>query len=240
MEQILNWTPRHDAYCLEHGIKPCAKLLWQWLVSKSSASEQEPDLAEFNAWIEKHRNKGGYHRDTLKKAFEQLIDCNVVEPLKRFTWRIWRIKLRPINLLVNPPLPRKKSHICDSDRDLDTSNPQSVEDNGIAAAASSPETSPPSEILDLAGSNGISYRPGEAGEVLKHSLEEVLQAIAHFHRRGGLLKIANPQGWLIECLRRRWWEDAIDYYSANSPIAARQTNDWLIRGSKLGDRHEQV
>ena len=221
------WTDKHDAYCLEHRIAPSAKLLWQWLVSRSEAPEQEPDLAEFNGWVEKHRGDS-YHRDTLKRALSQLIDCKVVTPLKKFTWRIWRFVLRPIALIASPPIPRKNSHNRDEMRDPCHSNSQSVVAEDIAAAAISN-----SEILGICEQAGIPFRPDEAKNVVSESVEDVRCALVHFWRRGGREKIENPQGWLIECLRRRWWEDVADYYSAHSPIARRQTLEWERSGLLL-------
>lgn len=220
------WTDKHDAYCLEHRIAPSAKLLWQWLLSRSEALEQEPDLAEFNDWIGKHRGET-YHRDTLKRALAQLINCKIVTPLKRFSWRIWRFVLRPIALITTPPMPRKNSHNRDEMRDPQPSNPQSAVREDLAAAASD------SEILETCEQVGIPFRPSEAGNLLKNSINDVLLAIAHFWCRGGHEKIENPQGWLIECLRRRWWEDAADYYSAHSPIAIRQALEWESAGHPL-------
>lgn len=220
------WTDKHDAYCLEHRIAPSAKLLWQWLVFRSEAPEQEPDLAEFNDWIGRHRGET-YHRDTLKRALSQLIDCKIVIPLKRFSWRIWRFVLRPISLISSPPVPRKNSHIRDEMRDPYHSNPQSVVGEGIAAAASN------SEILTVCEDAGIPFRKSEAGNLLKNPISDVERAIAHFWCRGGHDKIENPQGWLIECLRRRWWEGENEYYSAHSPIAKRQALEWQKAGCLL-------
>lgn len=232
------WTDKHDAYCLKHGITPSAKQLLQWLVSRSEAPEQEPDLAEFNAWVEKHRGKG-YHRDTLKRAIATLIECKIVTPLKKFSWRIWRLILRPIGLISSPPNLRKKSRLQDCDRDPEASNPQSADAVALAAAVSNLDLSElDSEVLETCSEAGIPFRSDEAGNVLKHSIDEVREAIAHFRRRGGHDKIENPQGWLIECLRRRWWEDATNYYSAHSPIAKRQTQEWIKAGRSVGERRE--
>ncbi|MBW4477866.1 MAG: hypothetical protein KME54_13595 [Tolypothrix brevis GSE-NOS-MK-07-07A] len=40
------WTDKYDAYCLEHGLTPSAKLLWQWLVYQGENQELEPELKE--------------------------------------------------------------------------------------------------------------------------------------------------------------------------------------------------
>lgn len=153
---------------------------------------------------------------------------------------MWRWVLRPINLLVEPIVKpqRQNSQKMEESPNPEASNPQSTNDNALAAAASNPDLcSSQSEILSICSEAGIDYRPTEAGNVFSHPISEVRQAIAHFWRRGGHEKISNPQGWLIECLRRRWWEDATDvgsYYSANSPIANRLLQQWSNAGCPLG------
>jgi hypothetical protein len=53
----MNWTQKHDQFCLENKLTPTAKLLWQWLVHNYKTEEViEPELElEFNAWIKKRK-----------------------------------------------------------------------------------------------------------------------------------------------------------------------------------------
>ncbi|WP_298908726.1 hypothetical protein [uncultured Nostoc sp.] len=66
-KNALPWTEAHEAYCYQHHIPPAAKSLWQWLMRHGQiASEIEPDLSEFNAWVAKNRGKP-YAHNYLKK-----------------------------------------------------------------------------------------------------------------------------------------------------------------------------
>ncbi len=122
---------------------------------------------------------------------------------------------------------------------MQASNPQSADAVVLAAAASNTDVfESESEILETCKEAGIPFHPNEAGNVLKHSINEVREAVAHFWRRGGHDKIENPQGWLIECLRRQWWKDVTDYYSAHSLIAKRQMQEWIKAGRPLGQCRE--
>lgn len=87
------WTDKHDEFCLENSLTPCAKLLWQWILRQK---DDEPDLKEFNNWVEDHRNKP-YCRLTIKAAFNQLVECRVVKLVKQFTWHLVRIVTRAID-----------------------------------------------------------------------------------------------------------------------------------------------
>lgn len=230
---IGTWTDKHNAFCLQERLPASTRALWQWLLEQrqEGSSEIEFDLKDFNKWVEKKR---GYPLDvkTLKYARDRLIECGVVSWFKQFTWSIWRWVIKPINLLVYPVVKpqRKDSYKKEETPDPDASNPQSVADDALAAAASNSEA----EILETCSEAQIPFRRSEAGNLLSHSVAEVRSAIAHFWCRGGHEKIKNPQGWLIECLRRCWWEDASDYYSPCSPIARRQSEEWEKGGRSLG------
>jgi hypothetical protein len=117
------WTDKYDAYCLEHGLTPSAKLLWQWLVYQGENQELEPELKEeFNQWVGKKRGKP-YDPKTLKTAIKQLSDCAVINILREFSWKVYRIFLRPLEWLT----PKKKSRNPAQISNLDPSNSTSVE-----------------------------------------------------------------------------------------------------------------
>jgi len=215
------WTDKHNAICLKKRLSPSAKLLWQWLVEEGEG-EREPDLKDFNTWVQKHRGSP-YHRDTLKIAWNQLIDAEVIIPEKKFTWRIWRVVVRSLESLF-PKKPRKNvkrktSKAVENPRDLDSSN-ACVGESGVQAAAANNISSldligqlPEEEIKDLEENlnqcdrAGIQFDAKDAAEILtSYDPEELRQAIALFEKRGGHQRIKNPEGFIRRCLERGWWE----------------------------------
>lgn len=200
--QNTQWTEAHDAYCLENKITPAAKLLWQWLIRQGIGDEQEPDLKEFNQWVEKHRGKG-YTRPTLKDALAQLVDCRVVQIVKQFTWRIVRIVTRPLDWLNPKKNLRHRHQNCD----LHPSNPQSADDTPNSSSNSSIDTASREEIIEVCAEAGIFYHPDKPAKVFSYSLDDVLLAIDVYKLRSAQERIRNPQGWLIDCLEWRYWED---------------------------------
>ncbi|WP_427159416.1 hypothetical protein ACQFX9_25855 [Aliinostoc sp. HNIBRCY26] len=200
--QNTQWTEAHDAYCLENKITPAAKLLWQWLIRQGIGDEIEPDLKEFNHWVEKHRGKP-YHRDTLKDALSQLISCRVVQLAKQFTWNIVRIITRPLDWLK----PRKNSSTHNKNCDSPPSNPQSADDTHNSSSIPSIDTASRQEILAVCAENGIFYHPDKPAKIFNYSLDDVLLAISVYKLRSHQERIRNPQGWLIDCLEWRYWED---------------------------------
>ncbi|MDJ0800180.1 MAG: hypothetical protein QNJ51_25800 [Calothrix sp. MO_167.B12] len=206
---IPQWTKRHDAFCLENKITPSAKLLWQWLIRQGIGTETEPDLAEFNTWVKRHRGKG-YSRPTLKSALALLIDLRVIRLVKRFTWRIVRIVTRPLEWLK----PKKN---CRSRNKTSTSPPSNHKFVEQGVCSSSNNSLSEERVLEMESvlseceSAGIPFDPAKSPEILEYSLEEVRDAIALFEQRGGYQKdyrgrpkIANPQGWLLSCIRNGW------------------------------------
>lgn len=196
------WSQKHEEFCLANRIPPAAKLLWQWLISQGQCEETEPDLSEFNDWVKKHRGKG-YSRPTLKNALAKLISCGVVSLIRQYTWKIVKIITRPLEWLQPKKNLQKQNEIYASQ----TSNPQFTENQVNSSSSSYNDAGTKEEILEICNGAGISFNPNKPAKIFSYSLEDIKQAIAMFHLRGGHEKHFNPQGWLITCLELRFWED---------------------------------
>jgi hypothetical protein len=64
------------------------------------------------------------------------------------------------------------------------------------------------KVLDACEAAGIVFNPIKSPEILQYCLEEVQLAIELFQQRGGHQKIKNAQGWLLQCLRKYWFDEA--------------------------------
>ncbi|MBD2692643.1 hypothetical protein [Anabaena catenula] len=202
----MTWTNKHDAFCLENHIPPAAKLLWQWLLHHHKESEElEPELKkEFNAWVQKHRGRG-YHVNTIKTALARLIDCRVVQVLKQWSWHEVRIITRPLDFFK----PKKNSQNRHQIDKRQPSNDISTEKEVCSSSNNSiseEQILEHEQVLTECENVGIVFDPIGSPEILNYCHEEVKLAIALFHKRGGHEKIKNPQGWLLQCLRRCWYD----------------------------------
>ncbi|BCL34242.1 hypothetical protein [Nostoc sp. MS1] len=197
-----SWTQQHDAYCLEHKLTPAAKLLWQWLVRQGIGDETEPDLAEFNKFVEKHRGKG-YTRPTLKDALAQLVECRVVQLVKQFTWRLVRIITRPLDWLQ----PKKNLRSSKETFTSQPSNPTNADETPNSSSNSSTNGASREEILAVCNEAGIFYHPDKPAKIFNYSIEDIQLAIGVYKLRSLEERIFNPPGWLIQCLEWRYWED---------------------------------
>ena len=231
------WTDQHREFCVRHKFPASAIFLWQWILGTQVENnlEVEFNLKTFNVWVEQQRGKP-LDVKTVKSAAGRLLGSEAFKELKcdgfKWNWKRWIVMpLTP----PSRPIQQGKSSVGGGEVDnLQPSNPHSADEEDIAAAASNQVCDTQSEVLETCEKAGIPFRPEEAGNLLRNSIEQVQKAIAHFQKRGGHDKIANPQGWLIECLRRHWWEDDDEYYSIHNQIARNRWEAWALQGCPIG------
>jgi hypothetical protein len=196
----LPWTEEHELFCYQHHITPAAKTLWQWLMRQGEISQEiEPDLAQFNEWVAKARGKG-YSHNYLKQIFDQLVEHRVIQVVKQYSWKVFKLLVRPLDWLK--PLKKKAEknlQNSNSSYNLPASNQQSSETGNIQQQHSNLETN--SELLHEAGIHFDS----DVSEVLEAPTNEIKLAIIMFNLRGGIEKIENPEGFIRRCIRGQWW-----------------------------------
>ncbi|MEH2174808.1 hypothetical protein [Nostoc sp.] len=205
-KNALPWTEEHEAFCYKHHICPAAKSLWQWLMRQGAIAEEvEPYLSEFNATVAKARGKG-YSHNYLKQIFEQLVEHRVIQVVKQYSWKIFKLLVRPLEWLK--PL-RKKREKNLQNHNLSytspTSNGKSTVPGDIQQQHSNSDIN-----LETLAENGIHFNSTEK-EVLERPTNEIKLALLMFNLRGALDKILNPEGFIRQCLRQRWWEFPRNY-----------------------------
>ncbi len=201
----LPWTEEHTAFCYQHHISPAAKSLWQWLMIQGEIAEEvEPDLSEFNATVAKARGKG-YSHNYLKQIFNQLVEHRVIQVVKQYSWKIFKLLVRPLEWL-KPPRKKREKNLQNHNLSY-TSDPS----NGISAVTGDIQQHSNSDInLETLTNNGIHFDLDEK-EVLERPTNEIKLAILVFKLRGGFEKSWNPEGFIRRCLRGRWWETPRNY-----------------------------
>ncbi|BAY74168.1 hypothetical protein NIES25_51780 [Nostoc linckia NIES-25] len=217
----LPWTEQHEAFCYQHHIPPAAKSLWQWLMRQGVIGEEiEPDLSEFNAWVEKVRGKK-YTHNYLKQMFELLQTHRVVQVVKQYSWKIFKLLIRPLEWLKPPKKKREKNlHISNFSYTLQPSNQQSLDGGNTQQQHSNSSIN--QEVLSEAGI----HFDDTATEVLERPTWEIKIALVLFEIRGGLNKVDNPEGFIRVCLRCRWWETHRNYWAICKKLShATKMND---------------
>ena len=208
----MNWTEKHDQFCLENKLTPTAKLLWQWLVHNYKSEEEvEPDLqTQFNAWIKKHLGKER-SPNTIKDALNRLIECGAIRKIKQWNWHEVRIITFPPYFFrvkknsQNRHQIDKTQHSNDQSTETGDSSSSNINHDPIIDEEAVAEGE---KVLDACEAAGIVFNPIKSPEILQYCLEEVQLAIELFQQRGGHRKIKNAQGWLLQCLRKYWFDEA--------------------------------
>jgi hypothetical protein len=205
-KKSLPWTEEHEAFCYQHHICPAAKSLWQWLMRQGVIAEEvEPDLSEFNATVAKARGKG-YSHNYLKKIFDQLVENRVIQVVRQYSWKIFKLLVRPIEWL-KPPRKKREKNLQNHNLSYtsDPSNDISTVTGDIQQQHSNSDIN-----LETLAENGIHFDSDEK-EVLERPTNEIKLALLMFNLRGGFEKLHNPEGFIRRCLRERWWESSHNY-----------------------------
>ncbi len=200
------WTDKHDEFCLENGLTPCAKLLWQWILRQK---DDEPDLKDFNDWVKNHRGKP-YCRLTIKTAFNQLVESRVIKLVKQFTWHLVRIVTRAIDDLFPKKKLRTENQIYDSPTSNHSESDGRLTNNSQSIYSSEDKV----EILESCASHGIFFDPKQDTILYEYELDDIGLALDYYYSLSDVVKrsIYNPPGWFLTCLRDRYWEK-LDYGS---------------------------
>lgn len=191
----MNWTDKHQKFCVKNSLFGCIRNLYEFLVLTEGENQHiEVDLKlEFNHWIARHRGRP-YHRDTIKRAWNKLIELRLIMVHKRYSWSVWSCMLVSIDQLKA----RKRSRKRNPPRGFAPSNP------GNPVDQSEQQQHIFSDLLETVG---ISFQPRYLKRLLMFTKEELLKAIALFQIRSQTSPILNPQGWIVECLRNQYWLD---------------------------------
>lgn len=199
------WTEQHEAFCLENKIPHAAQRLWQWLLWESKLTEEvEPDLTDFNAWIEETRGKK-YANQYLKKMFELLKKLGVIGVLKKFCWKVYRVVIRPLEWVQ--PLKKKKLQNGNPSYKTEASN-----DCNEAVASLQQQHSDLKRNQETLAENDINFDTKEK-EVLNRPNWEIRASLALLAIRSERKIIENPEGFIRDCLRFRWWESNRNRYA---------------------------
>ena len=204
----LPWTEEHEAFCYKHHICPAAKSLWQWLMRQGQIAEEvEPDLSEFNAIVAKARGKG-YSHNYLKKIFDQLVEHRVIQVVKQYSWKIFKLLVRPLEWL-KPPIKKREKNLQNHNfsYNSDPSNDKSTVTGNIQQQHSNSSIN--QEVLS---ESGIHF-DDNVTEVLERPKWQVKVALILFEIRGGFHKVENPEGFIRDCLRGCWWETTRNHWA---------------------------
>jgi hypothetical protein len=210
---ISQWTDEHEAFCLKLGIKCAAQQLWYWLTTNEEIGKEiEIDLIDFNQLVGKKRGEPYCNRH-LKQVFAKLEELEVIKVVKPYSWHVFKLIIKPLDWLKPP---RKQSFQNNTNSsNLQAENPVTPTNfsDGVSQQQSyslptleevSEETK--QEIRDLCNKEAGLELP-EICDIYRYSIEEVQAALELLKFQCKKKVIARRVGWLVQCLRHRYWEE---------------------------------
>jgi len=166
-------------------------------MSQGEAADIEPDLNDFNRWVERKRGKP-YCRQTLKDAIAKLEEIGIIRIARRFTWRVSRLVLRSLKWVKENLHNRKQ--VCDSS--AETQFTQRPDFSSSSIKSSTPIKTPPQQVEYLCKL----YNAPFLDKLVQFSIEQIRDSLKLFRLRSKQ-KILNPVGWLLRCINSGWWKD---------------------------------
>ncbi|BDA68224.1 hypothetical protein CAL7716_023900 [Calothrix sp. PCC 7716] len=210
---INQWTDEHEEFCLKLGIKCAAQQLWYWLVTNSGiGKEVEIDLIDFNQLVGKKRGEPYCNRH-LKQVFAKLEELGVIKIVKQYSWHVFKLLIRPLDCLKPPKKQSFQTNTNNStleaekgDESKKVENPLSQQQSYSLPTIEEVSKETKDEIRDLVNQEAGLELP-EICDIYRYSIEEVQLALMLLKFQCKKKVIARRVGWLVQCLRHRYWEE---------------------------------
>ncbi|MHC5826599.1 MAG: hypothetical protein ACYT04_64730, partial [Nostoc sp.] len=122
------------------------------------------------------------------------------------SWKIFKILLRPLEWL-KPPRKKREKNLQNHNLSY-TSDPSN--DKSAVTGNMQQQHSNSSINQEVLSESGI-YIDDSVTEILERPNWELRVALILFKIRGGFDKIENPEGFIRDCLRGRWWDTHRNY-----------------------------
>jgi hypothetical protein len=209
------WTKRHDNFVLSQkkenkSIPPSAQLVWRFYERRRHqlGEEMDIDLEQCNKWIARQKGSG-FERKTLKNAISLLESVGVITIVKKsHNWRDYRIILHGIEYICDRHKITPKKNSPKQEKFTTLPGHEPIQDN------SSQETTPIwqqhqntfTQIDELTRSIGLVFDRKTIGDFVRYGVDKVHKAIELWQLRSLTNVIDNPHGFIVSCLRWKWWK----------------------------------
>lgn len=216
----MTWNKKNDQYALSCGLRQSSERLQRWLLRRAKPNEVceiEIDLREFNQFIARDRDRGGYDRKTLKEALAQLDEKTQgwILVTKSYTWAIHKVQIRPLETVL-----QQNSQTGNRTPKLKTGNPMySDEHKKRLALQQQQDISKLNSILSSVGLKFTIDNLQKLWRLAGKSFDEIKTAIEYLLHANSTQKtpIGNGQGWLVESLKYGWHKGFNLNYQAELP-----------------------
>jgi hypothetical protein len=242
------WTKRHDNFVLSQkkenkSIPPSAQLVWRFYERRRHqlGEEMDIDLEQCNKWIARQKGSG-FERKTLKNAISLLESVGVITIVKKYhNWRDYRIILHGIEYICdrhkitpkkNSPKQEKFTTLPGHFQELETSSSnQSIENVDRNGVVSQQQQNTIHLIDELTRSIGVIFDVRALNRLARYGVDRVHKAIKLFELRSLTNKIFNPQGFIVNAARFKWFDRRVssieDYVNPEVGIQ-QEISSWIF------------
>lgn len=216
------WTKKHDKFALAVNLSGCQSLVLRDIFRKTKLyepTEIEIDLRKTNKWIGRDRWRGQYHRKTIQGAIAALDEktMGMVTIIKKYTPWVYKILVRPLSFLE-----RIKSAKCGSMPKPNGCNPMYSEEHKNRAREQQQQNI--SKIKTTLEKVGLNFDPLALNRIWRYagkSVDNLKSAVELLLYRRSLKAedepMNNPQGYLMDILKKGYYKDFSLYYNADLP-----------------------
>ena len=218
----MTWNKKNRQFALSCRLRPSSEKLAQWIldrVYRYSTTTKLFDLKQFNEQIASYRPKGAFDPKTIKEAIAQLDESTHgwIEIVGDHNWHLKTLLVRPVEDVI-----RKKSEARNLSARRLGGNPEfSVREREKRDLLLQHNISKLDLLLQKVN---LKYGVTSLKRIWKYAqqkFDEVERAIELMLYQNSVSpeSVKNPKGWLIGCLKGKWYETFDLHYSPDLPKA---------------------
>ncbi len=214
------WNKRHDEFVYNQRLTPSSAFLLRWILRKTKLNEIveiEIDLKKFNDWVGKKRGKP-YHRKTLADAIDQLDNQTegMICIIQRYTAYIFEIIVRPLDFIL-----RDKRAKCEKSSNSNNLNPMYSEEHKKRLEQQQHQNI--TKIDNLFQKVNLNFTRDALTRIWRLANKKVenvvktIELLVYQHSTPSNKSIERPHGFVIDCLKYRWYDNFDLYYQPEIP-----------------------
>lgn len=243
MNTFARVTDNHDLLALQ--LTPCANLLYRWLLRANKAGVPVELELELFAQFTAQARPRPYSIKHVQRSLNELLDTGVVEVVKRYSSRIFKLVAYHPDQTFSSQNRTKKSQNGTEMSKIQPSNPHSVvpiteniETTEQVAAVENEQVKVDPCLAAELETVGVQLNPQLSQFILQTALDKVKQGIEVLRQRLASGKVNNPAGFLTEAIRQGWSVKSAIAHSTtpkntSSPIPP-DFNEWFDLAKSFG------
>ena len=214
------WNKRHDEFTYQQKLMPSSCYMLRWILRKAKSNEIveiEIDLKKFNNWVAKKRGKP-YDRATLALAISQLDNQTegMIIVLKRYTPWIFKLLVRPLSFVE-----KNKSKKPEKIHNTNAQKPFYTDDQKKKHLEQHQQNI--SKIDKLFQKVNLQFTRDALTRIWRlagkkiENVVKTIELLVYQNSTPSNKPIERPHGFVIDCLKYRWYDGFDLYYQPEIP-----------------------